>query len=229
MSYRRLVTATLLFVLFTAAAEAQCTWPTGTATRVLLPANCQAGIGSSTTDSTLTLQNATGNAVTLKDTGGSTRFNIFTNHASPYYVELNSTNYDMRLTTFTGGGSGGNISFLTSTTTTPVERMRILGSGFVGIGTANANAPLTVAGPSGNIVNVLDGANNTRFSIFAQNASPYYMELNSYNYDLRLTSSTNAGSGGNIIFNTNTVSGGVERMRITRSEERRVGKEGRSR
>lgn len=215
MSYSRLVTSTLLFVLFTVAAEAQCTWPAGNATRVLLPANCQAGIGSSTTDSTLTLQNATGNALTLKDTAGSTRFNIFTNHASPYYVELNSNNYDMRLTTFTGGGSGGNISFLTSTTTTPVERMRILGSGFVGIGTASPNAPLTVAGASGNIVNVLDNANNTRFSIFAQNASPYYMELNSYNYDLRLTSATTSGSGGNIIFNTNTVAGGVERMRIT--------------
>lgn len=134
MNYRNAAIA--LFVAMLAlpgSLYADCSWVSDS-TKTTVPANCVAGIGTSAApDAPLTVQGGTGDVINVRDTAGQTRFRIFA-HNSSYYMDLNSGNYDLRLTSATSSGSGGNISFLTSASGAATERMRILPSGYVGIG-----------------------------------------------------------------------------------------------
>ena len=71
------------------------------------------GMGTTTPDARLTLQSASGDVLTTKDHVGTTRFALHSNHAKPFFHELNSHNYDLRLSSFAAGGSGGNIELHT--------------------------------------------------------------------------------------------------------------------
>lgn len=82
------------------------------------------GIGTANPDAPLSIQRRTGNVITTKDHLGITRFAIHSNHAVPFYHDLNATNYDLRLSSYVAGGSGGNISFWTGVGS-PEERMRV--------------------------------------------------------------------------------------------------------
>ena len=80
------------------------------------------------------------------DSIGRISWHAVTNVTGPvvqHLAEINVTN-----TTFTGGNADGTMIFLTKQTTdsVPVERMRILPSGFVGIGTNNPGTALQVNG-----------------------------------------------------------------------------------
>jgi len=135
MNHFRVAAITTLLVILAAPSSlyAQaCGWVDGTS-NTTLASPCLAGIGTTAPDAPLTMQTGTGNVINLRDSGGTSRFKIFAQHSS-YYFELNATNYDLRLISATAGGSGGNISFLTNTSGTGTERMRILPNGYVGIG-----------------------------------------------------------------------------------------------
>jgi hypothetical protein len=96
------------------------------------------GIGTTLPDASLTIQKATGNWLSAKDPAGNTRFQIYSNHAVPFYTELVGGNYDLRLSSFTAGGSGGNLIFMTGSGAAS-EKVRIDNTGNVGIGIAPLN------------------------------------------------------------------------------------------
>jgi hypothetical protein len=137
-SFRSLA-ALVLTLSFVSAASAQ-TWTPDSVNNVL-STTAKVGAGTASPDARVTIQESGLNQLTFKDGNGTTRFSIFALHSSPYYYELNSSNYELRFTTFYAGGSGGNIVFQTS----PVygnmyERARIDKNGNLGI---NTNAPRT--------------------------------------------------------------------------------------
>jgi hypothetical protein len=138
MNFFRFSAIAIIAVILAAPAslQAQCNWLTGDSTKTTLPANCVAGIGTSAApDAPLTVQSGTGDVISLRDNAATptTRFRLYAHHSS-YYFDLNATNYDLRFSTATAGGSGGNIAFFTNSSGTATERMRILPNGNVGIG-----------------------------------------------------------------------------------------------
>jgi hypothetical protein len=70
------------------------------------------------------------NCIAIGESGSNQRF-VFGQESSYTGNYINSTNIDLKLTTFRDGGTGGTILFYTSTDTNPAERLRITSTGTV--------------------------------------------------------------------------------------------------
>jgi hypothetical protein len=212
----RILAFTLLVVVLCAQqSAAQCTW-SQSSTTVSTP--CLVGIGTTAPDARTTIQGGTGQQLTFKDPNGTTRFTVQAQHGpSDFFYDLNSGNYDFRLTTYNYSGSGGSLSFWTgNNTNVPSERVRIAPSGNVGIGTTNPDARTTIQGGTGRQLTFKDSSGTTRFIVQAQHGpSDFFYDLNSGNYDFRLTTYNYSGSGGSLSFWTgNNTLVPSERVRI---------------
>jgi|GEM_PF-4120812 len=130
--------------------------------------------------------------------GSTQQFSIVTHYTSTWATELSATNSNLMLSSFLGGGSGGNLLFHTGTATA-AEKMRLDVNGNLGIGTTTPYNKLTV---NGDIYAVSTAYNSGGFLLGAAVGS----------YDWRIA---NAGSA--LIFGS--VQSGVttERMRIDTS------------
>ncbi|MDD5290012.1 MAG: hypothetical protein PHT40_02310 [Patescibacteria group bacterium] len=103
------------------------------------------GVGTTAPDAKLSILNGSGYLLSSKDTAGTTRFAINALHSNPYYYDIASTNYDLRISSYLTGGTGGNIQFQTNSVAGAVERMRINPYGNVGIATTNPTAFLEIS------------------------------------------------------------------------------------
>lgn len=74
--------------------------------------------------SSITIKRATGDNIVLQDSGGNTRFSIYSLHGLGYYHALKATNYDLHFETYLGGGSGGKYRFFSDSGSGSTERVQ---------------------------------------------------------------------------------------------------------
>jgi hypothetical protein len=109
-------------------------------------------VGTSSAITTLTVRPPEGGGIALQrptTTGTHLLISTTAGGVSPNYTTTyDTTNNDMRFSTAEGGGTGGTISFLTGTSSTPVERARIDSAGQMIIGSTSVGRgdKLTVVG-----------------------------------------------------------------------------------
>lgn len=159
------------------------------------------GIGITSPDNALHIRN-TIPAVLLDDSDDNTKVRITGGSGGALYVDSN----------WGGSGDTGDIIFREASS----EKMRITGSGNVGMGTSTTNERLQIAGNIG-----LNWSNDTRIIMNYDDSYRQGIEFDAGTRNMTLFSTTN-DSGGSIIFKTRGGAGssdtdyGTERMRISK-------------
>ena len=139
------------------------------------------GIGTTTVNQKVSIYPGTTGGISLQDIDSETRAYFFIDNTNPTYsTGIRTQNYYLDFDS--SGGSQNAIRFYTGTSTigTGIERMRIISTGNVGIGTTAPGARLEI-NASGSSINLLRGVTYNDSNASFNNASLEYYDTSTSN------------------------------------------------